>query len=287
MADQKPVINDLLNVLANILSLVIIYLLSIYTNNSLLLVAITFSSAPVFIFIIAYFVIFRYKYKYLKPSRKFVNFHYAKDLMSVGLQFFIIQIACLVIYSTSNVIILRTLGADQVTVYNISFKYFSIVSLSFSIIVAPLWSAITEAFVKNDYSWIKSVIKRMMQIWMISVAVTIIMIFTADYFYKIWIGKEIKIPSLLNYTSGLYVIISNFGSIFMMFLNGIGKLRIQLIGILFSSIIFIPLAIFLSKILGVSGIMLAGSIVIFIYVFLAPIQYNKIITKSASGMWNL
>lgn len=286
-ANQKPVINDLLNILANILSLLIIYLLSVFTKDSLLYVAITFSSAPVVIFLISYFVFFYNKYSYLRPSLKFVDFSYFKDLIGLGIQFFIIQIAVLIIYSTSNIIILKNLGAEQVTVYNIAFKYFSIVSMGFIIIVTPLWSAFTEAYIKHDHNWIKSTIKKMNQIWVISIFLTIIMIFVADYFYKFWIGDKIKIPAMLNWTSALYVIIFNYGSIYMMFINGIGKLRIQLIGIVCSSLIFFPLANFLSMKMGVSGVVLASAIVVFLYVFLLPVQYNKIINNKAKGIWNL
>jgi len=286
-ADQKPVINDLLNVSANILSLIIIYLLSFFTTDSLLLVAIIFSSAPVIVFLIAYFIFFYNQYSYLRPSIKHINFSYVKDLMGLGIQFFIIQIASLVIYSTSNIIILKNLGAEQVTIYNIAFKYFSIISITFTIIVTPLWSAFTQAYIINDYNWIKSIIKRMNQLWLITVFITILMIFMANHFYRFWIGDKIKIPELLNYTSAIYVIISNYGSIYMMFLNGVGKLRIQLIGIIISSILFFPLATYLSNRMGVSGVVLAGAIAIFVYVFLAPIQYKKIITNTAKGIWNL
>jgi len=286
-ADQKPVINDLLNVIANILSLIFIYVLTVFTKNSLLLVAITFSAAPVIVFLVAYFVFFYKKYSYLRPSFKYVKFSHIKDLMGLGLQFFIIQIAHLVIYSTSNIIILKNLAAEQVTTYNISFKYFSIISMSFSIVFTPLWSAFTQAYVTNDYTWIRATIKRMNQLWLVSVVLTLLMIFGADYFYKIWIGDKIKIPSLLNYTSALYVIVSNYGSIYMVFLNGFGKLKIQLIGIIIASILFFPLASYLSNKMGVSGVVLASTIAIFIYTFLAPIQYNKIINKKAKGIWNL
>jgi O-antigen/teichoic acid export membrane protein len=286
-AIQKPAINDLLNIIANILALGIIYTLSLYTKNSLLYVAIVFSAAPVLVFMIAYFVLFGGKYDYLKPSLNCIDFSFFKDLMGLGIKFFFIQIASLVIYSTSNIIIIRSLGAEQVTVYNIAFKYFSIVSMSFSIITAPLWSAFTEAFITNDYNWIRSTVNKMNKIWVLSVILTICMIVFADVFYEFWVGKSVKVPPLLNYMCALYVLISNYGSIYMMFLNGIGKVTIQLIGIIISSILFIPLSVYLVHQMGTSGVALAGAIVILLYVFLAPIQYLKIINQKAKGIWNL
>lgn len=46
-------------------------------------------------------------------------------------------------------------GPDQVTIYNLSYKYFSVLIMAFSIVISPLWSAITEAYVRKDFKWFK------------------------------------------------------------------------------------------------------------------------------------
>lgn len=54
MAYQQPAINDLLSLIANIVSLILIYLCTVFTEGSLEKVAIIYSAAPVLIFLLAY-----------------------------------------------------------------------------------------------------------------------------------------------------------------------------------------------------------------------------------------
>mgnify|MGYP000896849538 FL=1 len=66
IANQQPAYNDLLNVLGNLLSLIIIYIFTKTSRpGSLSGVAITFSASPLLVFVLAYFVLFYGKYSYL------------------------------------------------------------------------------------------------------------------------------------------------------------------------------------------------------------------------------
>ena len=96
------------------------------------------------------------------------KFSYARNLMSIGLVFFIIQIGAIVLFST-NIIITQIFGPKDVTVFNVTFKLFSVVTMVFSIIVVPLWSAYTDAYARNDFDWIKSTLSKMKQIWILSI----------------------------------------------------------------------------------------------------------------------
>jgi len=73
---------------------------------------------------------------------------------------------------------------------------------------------------------------------------------------------------------------------FSTFLFGIGKLKVQLINIAVVSCLFIPLALWLSKSLGITGIVIALCITNLSGAILNPIQYYKIINGKASGIWN-
>lgn len=75
--------------------------------------------------------------------------------MKLGIQFFIIQAAGIIQYQLINFLIIRYYGASEVTCYNISYKYFSVLTMVWTIIITPFWAAVSDAMVKNDYTWIK------------------------------------------------------------------------------------------------------------------------------------
>ena len=236
---------------------------------------------------IASFFIFNKKYKSIAPSFKAIKFYNLKDLLGLGTQFFIIQIAALIIFATDNLIITQLFGPADVTVYNIAYKYFNYIPIIFFVILTPMWSAYTEAYVMNDFDWIKNAMNKIQKVWILLSLIVIIMIFAANWFYSIWLNSKIQVPLLLTILMGFFAIVSNWNNIFAYFINGVGKIRLQLYNSIFVAIINIPLSIYFAKNLemGISGVIAATCICVGIGAVWAPIQYSKIINKKATGIW--
>ena len=272
MAKQLSLANDILVFLGNFISLVVIYILTQTTKGDITKVAVTFSAIPAVVYLVAYPITFYYKYRELTPSLSAVDFRYAKDLIVLGGQFFIIQISCLIIFSTSNFLIAQLCGPEEVTPYNIAIKYFWVITMGFTIVLTPFWSAATEAYVQGDYLWIKGSINKMIKVWGLFTCVTILMLIISGWVYNYWVG--IQIPFTLSALIALYVSILNWNNLFSYFLNGIGKVKLQLYFSIISSGIFIPLSILLGKWLGVHGICLSICIALIIQSIALPIQYR-------------
>lgn len=285
LAKQLSAVNDLFTLLGNALSLIVIVVLKLLIVGSLYNVAFVYSLAPVIIYVIAYPYTFYIKYPQLRPSVFLVKFEFFKDLMNLGVQFFVIQIACLVLFATANVLISQMFGPEQVTPYNIAFKYFSVMTMGFNIIISPLWSAVTEAYVKKDYRWIQVVMRKMILIWLLSVVAGIVMLAFSGIAYYLWVGSEVSIPFSLSVVLLVYILLGTWTGMFASFINGIGKLRIQLYCAIFSSIFFIPLAIVLGRLFGVNGICIAMCVALLPYAFLLPLQYKKIVSNSSGCIW--
>lgn len=286
MAVQLPMINDLIVLVGSFLSLVIIYVLKHTTNGDLSKVAISFSLAPLIIYIIAYPITFNYKYNYLKPRLKAIKLSYIKGLMNLGVQFFFIQMACLLIFTSSNIFISQLVGPQGVTPFNIAFKYFSVITMVFNIAITPLWSAITDAYEKNEIEWIRKSIRKIFILWIVLIACTLIMALIANYVYKLWVGSEVVIPFLLSVFMGIYVTISNFNNIYAYFINGVGKIRLQLYIAVVTSILFIPITIILGDKFGLVGVISSMIIVLIPSGIVLPIQYYKVVNKRAKGIWD-
>ncbi len=287
-ADQKPALSSFLGVLGNILTLIAVYFLFKTTTGSLTLIGIMSFTAPLLVFIAASLYLFRGVYKKVSPSVKHIDNNYSKDLVSLGFKFFIIQLSGLILFATGNIIISQLLGPEQVTVYNVAYRYFYFIPLVFNVVLAPFWSAYTEAYAKNEIDWIKKSVKKILLIWGILSTVVLLMIFVSGTVYRIWVGQNIEVPFLLSVLMGLFVIISNWNNIFTYFLNGVGKIQLQFYSSIFTAIINIPLSIFLVKNLelGLSGVILSTCICLFIGSVWAPLQYQKIISKTAIGIWD-
>jgi len=287
-ADQRPAVANTFGPLGNLVALVLIYILTKTTQGSLIYIGWVLSAVPVLVLIVATVYFYTNDYKQIAPSIKYVKMEYAKDLLNLGVKFFAIQIVGLIIYQSSTIIIAQNFGPAEVTTYNIAYKYFSVLIMVFTIIVSPLWSAYTEAWVKNDIDWIKNTVKKLLIIWSIVSIVGIIMLIFSQQFYYLWIGNKIFVPFNLSLMLLIYFITLTFGGIFVMFINGVGKIKLQMYFSVFAVVIFITAALIFIKYfhMGIKGLILAMILSNFFGIVLAPIQYKKIITYKAKGLWN-
>jgi O-antigen/teichoic acid export membrane protein len=287
IADQKPAINSLLDVSGNLLSLIIIFILVKYTTGSLLYLSFAMGISTTLILFIASIWLFSGSYKYIRPSWSHIKIVHARELMTLGVRFFILQIGAIIVFSTSNILITQLFTPADVVPYNIAFKYYNLISMFFAIILTPFWSAYTEAYAKGDIPWIQNTLVALKKAWLIAAIVVLIMSFFADTFYHIWIGTSITIPLGISISMGIYVLISAWCNIFVNFINGTGKIQLQVFMVIIVSILSIPLAILFVKSfhLGVTGIILAPCACLIPLCFLWPFQVKKILSGNAKGIW--
>jgi O-antigen/teichoic acid export membrane protein len=285
LADQRPAVNNVLGFLGSVLTLTGIYILDTYWTASLFTIGIVFTASPLIVLIAAHIVLYSTRYKHLSPTWRSVNFHYARELTSLGIQFFVIQIAVLILFTTSNMIIAQYLGPQEVTSYNIALKYFGIINSVFILIATPFWSAITDAYHRNDMAWIRNSVKKLVIVWGVFVIASVLMLSVSQLAYRFWVGETIQIPFGVSLALCIFVTLTNWSSIFATFLNGTGKIRLQLYSAVTVSLINIPLSIYLTGIYGLPGVILASICCVSIGSIWAPIQYYKLINNTATGIW--
>lgn len=286
-ADQRPAINGLISASSNIFSVLFLLILYKTSKRNLVVLGTGLGIVPAIILILATIILFAKVYRNVSPTIKYFRMDHSKDLVKLGTQFFVIQIAGLIVFATDNMIITQLFGPAEVTIYNIAYKLFYFVPLFFNIILTPLWSAYTEAYVKEDYQWVRNAMTKILKIWLLLSVGVVIMVFLSGAIYKIWVGDQVYIPFNLSLVMGVFVIISNWNNIFAYFINGTGKIRLQLYYSIFIAIINIPLSIYFAKNLGIgiTGVMAATCVCVIIGSIWVPIQYLKIINKKATGIW--
>jgi len=288
IADQRPAMNSVINTSASLISLIVVIVLMKTTEGSLLYLGASFSIINLIVPLLAGIWFFNTSYKKYMPSFKYVEFSYVKELMNLGLRFFIMQGAALIIYMTDNMIITQTSGPEDVTPYNIAYKYFGIITMVFTIVTTPLWSANTEAYVKKDFDWMKNSMKKMIFLWFGFTVVAGGMLLVSDYAYELWIGDKVKVPFSLSFWMAIYVISASLVMIFANFLSGIGKIQLSLYHSIFVGVLNIPLSIYFAKNLemGSTGVILATCCGVFVSMIFQPIQCYKLLNGTAKSLWN-
>lgn len=285
-ANQQPAIASMVTFGSNVVSLAVIFMLTKLTAGNLVYLGVTLSASPVLAFMLASIWLYRGRYRPFAPSLQFVRFQYARKLVTLGVKFFILQVGAIILFQTNNVIISHLFSPEYVTSYNITYKYFGVVLMGFGIIVSPFWSAATEAWIKGDLDWIKGIIRKLQGIFLLLLVALLIMLSVAGPVYKLWIGENITIPFSLSVAVAICTALQIWQAIYLQFLNGISKVMLEMYLVIFTSVLNVPLAIFLGKQFGVTGVVLSSIILFSLFGICMFIQTRKIINHNAQGIWN-
>jgi len=286
LADQKPAINNAFSPIGNVMSLLIIFILTKTTVGSLILLSFVLSSVPLLILILATIYFFRSDYKKYKPEFRYIDFTKSKDLLGLGFKFFFVQLASIIFFSTTNFLIAQFSNQETVASYNVAYKYLYMVNMIYAIVLTPFWSAVTDAFSREDYAWLKRSLRKLN---ILSGVMTIILfgaLFISPYVYKLWIGEKLIIPFSLSMVITLYLIQQLFIAPFSTFINGIGKLRLGVYVLTIKLLVFIPLAYVMGQNYEAKGVILSMFIIQIPSLFLEPIQVLKLLNEKATGIWN-
>ncbi|ARN77774.1 hypothetical protein BST97_07045 [Nonlabens spongiae] len=289
LAVQQPFLVTLSNSLSKFLILILISAIIFIDAESdeLISFALIYSLSPILILLLLTFFFYNTRYKSYAPAIRLIDKGVTSDIMGLGITFFVIQLGAAVLFLSDNFIIVQLFNPAEVVPYQVTNKYFAICLVIFTIIISPFWSATTDAYHKKEYDWIKKTIRKLHIVWGILFFLVLIMLALFDPVLKIWTSGEVQVSLLLSAQFALFVILQSLNNIYTLFLNGVGILRIQMLTGIITIFINIPLSILFAKYfgLGTAGVIMATNCCILIYIFFRSIQYRKIISNTATGVW--
>lgn len=287
IADLKPSINNFINALSSIFSLIcVVILMKVSSTGNLVLLGSIITIMPVLLFVLLSVYAFSGKYRHLRPSFKAIDFSLNKDLMSLGAKFFLLQVTAVILYSTSSFFISQFYGPGEVVVYNLVFKYFQLPMMVYTIILSPLWSSVTNAYVREDYVWLKTTMKRLNYLSLAFIGCIVVMIFASNYVFHLWIGDKVKVPMQLTIIMAVYAVMNIFIAPYSNFINGTGKLKLTMwFSFLGIGLYFLSIFLFGKRFSDSSGVVIAIIIPYAFFTFIQPFQTYRILNRKASGVF--
>jgi O-antigen/teichoic acid export membrane protein len=285
-AMQRHYLTDILSIVSQVLGLILIYALLHLTEGSLLKLCLVYAGKSPFVLGLASIIMFATSLKYLKPKWSAIQIKQAWPLLSLGFKFFLIQIFYLIVNQGSVMLITHFLGPKYVTEYSLALRYMTIPTMLFTMVLTPYITAFNEAFVKGENEWIIATMAKLRKLWMVMLAMIIGLVLIYPWFFHVWVGEEISISYSLIIALALQSIAVTWGIQYSLFLNGIGKVSLQLYVLLGQAVIFISFAILLfSMQMGTLSTVLAQVLVTVLSNLIMYIQYKKVISKQAKGIW--
>lgn len=280
LALQKNHVTNLMGLVQQALMLFSVVVLKKYTNGNLVFVAIAYGISNLVVELFFTLKLFKYNRDFI-PKVKYFSREEAKDTTGLGIQFFIIQIAAMILYATDNIIITQICGPVQVTPYTTANKLFSMITAVFSIIIAPYWSAITVRKVDGDIGGIKKAEKKMLRLWEMATIGCIFLIIVFKPVVHIWLQRDMTFQPGLIPLMAVYAIVYMWNAVYSQIGNGLSLMKVSVIIAIIQSLVNVIASIFFGSILGMKsvGVLFGTVIAMFVSSIVMPIYIKKYLSK--------
>ncbi len=205
----------------------------------------------------------------IRPAPWRAHLGAAREIMSHGMLFFILQIAGLVVFNTDNLIIAHFIGAEQVTPYAVTLRLVSFASVLQSFLVPSLWPAFSEAYVSHDLAWVRTIYRRIMRATLLTVTSAALLLgFAGRWIISIWAGKAAVPNSVLLWGMCFWIVLLAITVNQAALLAATQRLVLQAVCGGLAAVVNLTLSIVLVERIGVIGVLLATIISYLLFIIL-------------------
>ncbi len=265
---------NLFTAAGNLLSLAAVVVVVIFRGSLALLVG-TFAGATVVANAACLVWVAGFAKPWLRPWPGRVNLRLARQIFHSGTQFFVIQIASLVVFSSDNLIISHFLDPARVTPYAVTWRLAAYVSAFQTLLFPALWPAYSEAYANRHLEWIRSAYGRMRRITLVTVGVGCVVMLTAGReIIRIWAGPAAVPDEALIALMCVWSVIFAFSANQFCLMGSTLRVGKQAISSTLAAVFNLLLSILWVRKMGPFGVLLAT--VVSYLVFIVLVQANEV-----------
>ena len=207
---------------------------------------------------------------WLRPRASYLSRSAARRMMKLGVEFFLIQIAGLVVFNSDNLVITHYLGPAEVSRYSVAWRMVGYAAIVQTLLAPALWPAFSEAFDRGDLDWVRATFRRILAITM-SLAFAFALIFAAEgrSLIRLWATNAAVPSQTLMLLMCVWVLISTFMNNTATVLVSRGRTKVQAWCSVVAASINLALSIWLVQRIGAVGVIL-GTIASYVMVLIVP-----------------
>lgn len=252
-------------------------LLAVHYEASLPWLVAAFLGGPIVANVLNTLVYFSGAHRDARPAISAASWETGRMVLRGGMLFLVLQVAAAVTYNSHNIIIAQILGASSVATFAVPERLFSLITMTASMALAPLWPAYRESIERGDSAWARQTLLRSLQVAIgYSAVLSIPLIFLSPWIIHHWVGGAVNPPFLLLLGLGIWKILEAGGLALGMFLNGAHEVKPQVVIATATAIVSIVTEIALVRVIGVSGAVIAT---LFAFTLCAVIPYTMLVPR--------
>jgi len=204
---------------------------------------------------------------WMKPWPQQVRRHLIGHIFHSGMQFFAIQVAGLIVFSSDNLIISHFLSPARVTPYSVTWRLVNYIAMVQTFLFPALWPAYSEAYASGQLAWIRSTYKHVRHVTAIVLAVGCgVMLLAGRGIIRIWAGQAAVPTQNLMFLMCVWIVIFAFCTNQSCLMGATSRVGKQAISSSFAAIANLILSIFWVRTMGPPGVLLATIVSYLIFV---------------------
>jgi O-antigen/teichoic acid export membrane protein len=207
---------------------------------------------------------------WLSPTLGKASVDVSRRLLQSGSEFFLIQLAGLVVFNSDNLVIAHFVGAAEVTPYNVTWRLVSYASALQTLMLPAVWPAYSEAFARGDMAWVRRAYGQLMKVTTFTTggACVLFAIF-GRAIIRHWAGSAAVPQHSVIVAMCFWVMISTIANNEACLLVATNNTRLQASIGLSAAAINLVCTIWLVKRVGVLGVIL-GTVISYLIIVIGP-----------------
>lgn len=212
----------------------------------------------------------------LVPTWKLFRWGHFQEVICSGSRFLLIEVTYIVIFVMDRWIVLQILGPDAVTEYDILLRLSSIVTTGYALFIGPTWALSGTAWAKQDSAMMSKLWRIVSGLMIPFASVAVAIGFLMNPLIHLWVDASINVPILARVSMVFYSWVVIWGAGYASLLNGIGRVREQMLCSVMACMMNIPLSIYLCQIegVGIAGVLLASTLSLSMFALVAPFVWR-------------
>lgn len=223
---------------------------------------------------------------WLAPWPRRVELGLTRRIFTSGGQFFVMQLAGLVVFNSDNLVISHYLGAAQVTPYNVTWRLVNYMTAAQVLLFPAMWPAYAEAWTRRDLGWIRGAYRRLRRFTGLTLAAgAVVLLVFGQSVIRIWAGPAAVPSRSLLQLMCVWMVIFAVSTNEACLMAATNRVKRQAIASGLSAVANLALTLYWVRTIGLIGVLL-GTVVSYL-VFVLGVQMwevHRILNPSPAQM---
>lgn len=265
---QELHIANLFSALGNILALGAIVVVVLLRGSLAMLVS-AYAGAIVFGSIACLVWVCLVRKPWLMPLPGRVRWRLVRRIFGSGGQFFVIQLAGLVVFNSDNIVISHFLSPAEVTPYNVTWRLVTYANTVQILSSQALWPAYAEAWARGQVDWVRTAYRRMRRMTALTLAISCaVLIPFGRAIIRVWAGR-VAVPGmplllLMCVWMAIFAVTTNQACL----MAATGRVRRQAPASALAAILNLALSIYWVRTMGTFGALLGTVVSYLVFILL-------------------